>query len=140
MNQAEVMATQKHQLTKQLRLPPCTGHDFCVNLLHLKRAKHPQAFPQVGELPDLAGLTLGQYKWRPTQAGTSLYTHAFFLLNLGNSSLKMKRLHSMSLAGRPQPSSLRSVMDDPLKTCGQHWHRSTDEQWLQRERATWEAQ
>ncbi|KAG9265604.1 hypothetical protein AMEX_G20064 [Astyanax mexicanus] len=55
------MATQKQQRTKQLRPPSRIGRDLRAALLHLKngqRTKHPQAFPQRGELPSAAGLLL----------------------------------------------------------------------------------
>ncbi|XP_047017954.2 uncharacterized protein si:dkeyp-69c1.9 [Ictalurus punctatus] len=55
------MATQKRPLTKLLWPLPPLGHDFRVGLLHLKngqRIKPLQAFPQVGELPAVAGLLL----------------------------------------------------------------------------------
>lgn len=55
------MATQKRPLTKLLWPLPPLGHDFRVGLLHLKngqRIKPLQAFPQVGELPAVAGKML----------------------------------------------------------------------------------
>ncbi|MCJ8740824.1 hypothetical protein PDJAM_G00063590 [Pangasius djambal] len=55
------MATQKRPLSKMLCPLPPPAHDFRVGLLHLKngqRIKPLQAFPQVGELPAVAGLLL----------------------------------------------------------------------------------
>lgn len=52
------MATQKRPLTKSLCPLPPPGRDFRVGLLHLRnvqRMKPLQAFPQVGELPAVAG-------------------------------------------------------------------------------------
>lgn len=57
----EVMATQKRPLTKLLFPLPPPGHEFQVGMLHLKngqRIKTLQAFPQVGELPAVAGKML----------------------------------------------------------------------------------
>lgn len=54
----KVMATQKRPLTKPSCPPQPPGHDIRVGLLHLKngqRKKPLQAFPQVGELPAVAG-------------------------------------------------------------------------------------
>ncbi|XP_046724654.1 uncharacterized protein si:dkeyp-69c1.9 isoform X2 [Silurus meridionalis] len=55
------MAAQKRPLTKMLCPLPPTGHNFRVGCLHLRnsqRIKPLQAFPQVGELPAVAGLLL----------------------------------------------------------------------------------
>ncbi|MCI4386607.1 hypothetical protein PGIGA_G00064400 [Pangasianodon gigas] len=61
MCRERVMATQKRPLAKLLCPLPPPAHDFRVGLLHLKngqRIKPLQAFPQVGELPAVAGLLL----------------------------------------------------------------------------------
>ncbi|XP_058271477.1 uncharacterized protein si:dkeyp-69c1.9 [Hemibagrus wyckioides] len=55
------MAMQKRPLRKLLSPLPPPGHDFRVGLLQLKngqRMKPLQVFPQVGELPAVAGLLL----------------------------------------------------------------------------------
>lgn len=60
LNAEKVMTMQKRPLRKLCPLPP-HGHDLRFGLMHLmndQRIKPLQSFPQVGELPPVAGKML----------------------------------------------------------------------------------